>query len=98
MVSNVRNRLPIVFIITRWAEKNQEKNHKKEVYNMKEHEQKVIEAMLTAVGELNEFEMGYFLGYAEAKAQEAERKKHTEADKVDEKKGEGVLIEDAKIF
>ena len=42
---------------------------------MKEHEQKVIEAMLAAVSELNEFEMGYFLGYAEAKAQEAERKK-----------------------
>lgn len=57
---------------------------------MKEHEQKVIEAMLAAVGELNEFEMGYFLGYAEAKAQEAEHKKAAEADKQDENKGEGV--------
>lgn len=57
---------------------------------MKEHEQKVIEAMLAAVGELNEFEMGYFLGYAEAKAQEAERKKSADADKDDEEKGERV--------
>lgn len=57
---------------------------------MKEHEQKVIEAMLAAVGELNEFEMGYFLGYAEAKAQEAERKKSADVDKPEEEKGEGV--------
>ena len=53
---------------------------------MKEHEQKVLEAMLAAVGELDEFEMGYFLGYAEAKAQEAERKK--QADKDEEKREE----------
>jgi len=57
---------------------------------MKEHEQKVIEAMLAAVGELNEFEMGYFLGYAEAKAQEAERKKQAEADKEEPEEGKGV--------
>ena len=56
---------------------------------MKEHEQKVIEAMLAAVSEMNEFEMGYFLGYAEAKAQEAERKKSADADKPEEEKGEG---------
>lgn len=58
---------------------------------MKEHEQKVIEAMLAAVSELNEFEMGYFLGYAEAKAQEAERKKSADANKpADEEKREEV--------
>lgn len=57
---------------------------------MKEHEQKIIEAMLAAVGELNEFEMGYFLGYAEAKAQEAERKKQAEADKEEPEEGKGV--------
>ncbi len=50
---------------------------------MKEHERKVIEAMLAAVSEMNDFEMGYFLGYAEAKAQEAERKKSADADKDD---------------
>ena len=57
---------------------------------MKEHEQKVIEAMLAAVGELDEFEMGYFLGYAEAKAQEAERKKSADTDKPEEEKREEV--------
>lgn len=57
---------------------------------MKEHEQKVIEAMLAAVSELNEFEMGYFLGYAEAKAQEAERKKSADTDKPEEEKREEV--------
>lgn len=57
---------------------------------MKEHEQRIIEAMLAAVSELNEFEMGYFLGYAEAKAQEAERKKSADADKPDEEKREEV--------
>jgi hypothetical protein len=60
----------------------------REVYKMKEHEQKVIEAMLAAVSELNEFEMGYFLGYAEAKAQEAERKKQDKP--ADEEKREEV--------
>lgn len=55
---------------------------------MKEHEQKVIEAMLAAVGELDEFEMGYFLGYAEAKAQEAERKKQTDKPADEEKREE----------
>lgn len=55
---------------------------------MKEHEQKVIEAMLAAVSELNEFEMGYFLGYAEAKAQEVERKKQDKP--ADEEKREEV--------
>lgn len=62
--------------------------YKREVYKMKEHEQKVIEAMLAAVSELNEFEMGYFLGYAEAKAQEAERKKQDKP--ADEEKREEV--------
>lgn len=64
--------------------------YKREVYKMKEHEQKVIEAMLAAVSELNEFEMGYFLGYAEAKAQEAERKKSADTDKQEEEKSEEV--------